>query len=359
MKGKLWSREELILSLNLYFKLENEKIQSKSSEIRTLAQITGRSSNSIGLRLANFASCDPQLKERGIKGLDGGLNQCQPIWDEFNNKKDLLNLECEKIILNMNITKSSSIIMKKEVKVIDTKLIWKKILDCLNELYNFDIQYFGKNPYHLSISNSHYYIFIRNLTKAYSNRSTDVCRIQLPKNAKFDYIKNSNISLIVLGYCYDYNTFATWPSKYIKPRLNEKGNVSLYSRYSAQTPPAKGKKKRLKLNNGEVVTIFNLEDIGLLFNEPISSKKYYPIINEGLFAPLNVKEKMQKKLYLSSIKGKELISLLEPHLSDTSELKAIQVCISYFEQNKMNYDLLTIKNIISKCKANVLSKNKI
>lgn len=98
MKRKLWSREELILAFNLYLKTPFGKMHSTNREVIHLANLLGRTPNSIALRLVNFASVDPVLKARGIKGMDGGKKVVQPIWDEFfNNQEELLFLS-EKIL---------------------------------------------------------------------------------------------------------------------------------------------------------------------------------------------------------------------------------------------------------------------
>jgi putative restriction endonuclease len=94
----LWTKEELILAFNLYLKIPFGKLHSTNKAIIYLANLIGRTPNSIALRLVNFASVDPVLKARGIKGMDGGTKIVQPIWDEFyNNQEELLFLS-EKIL---------------------------------------------------------------------------------------------------------------------------------------------------------------------------------------------------------------------------------------------------------------------
>jgi putative restriction endonuclease len=93
MLKNLWSREELILAFNLYLKLPFGKMHKHNPEIIQLANLLGRSPSSIGMRLGNFASCDPYHQARGVGGLQGGLKQVQPIWDEFfNNREELIYL---------------------------------------------------------------------------------------------------------------------------------------------------------------------------------------------------------------------------------------------------------------------------
>lgn len=101
MERRLWTREELILSLNLYLKLPFGKLHHGTPEIIHLAQIINRTPDAVAMRLSNFASVDPFHKERGIKGLTGGIKQVEPIWIEFiNNKEDLL-FESERILANL------------------------------------------------------------------------------------------------------------------------------------------------------------------------------------------------------------------------------------------------------------------
>jgi putative restriction endonuclease len=94
----LWTREELIVALNLYLKLPFGKLHTGTPEIVALAQLIGRSVNAVAIRLNNFAHIDPYHQERGIKGLSGGIRQVQPIWNEFINNQEELLFESERIL---------------------------------------------------------------------------------------------------------------------------------------------------------------------------------------------------------------------------------------------------------------------
>lgn len=109
MPKNLWSREELILVFNLYLKLPFGKMHSRTPEVLEMAHLIGRTVSSISIRLGNFASCDPYHQSRGVKGMVGGIKQCQPIWDEFfNNQEELIFL-------------SENILAQKENLTIETK----------------------------------------------------------------------------------------------------------------------------------------------------------------------------------------------------------------------------------------------
>lgn len=98
MAKKLWTKEELILAFNLYLKIPFGKMHSTNKDVINLANLIDRTPNSIALRLVNFASVDPVLKARGIKGMDGGTKIVQPIWDEFFHNQEELVFLSEQIL---------------------------------------------------------------------------------------------------------------------------------------------------------------------------------------------------------------------------------------------------------------------
>ena len=120
MPKNLWTREEMILAFNLYLKLPFGKMHKHNPEIIELAKLLGRTPSSIGMRLGNFASCDPQLQARGVGGLKGGLNQVKPIWDEFYDNQEELVFLSEQILADKQHTsiekKYASILADLEVK---------------------------------------------------------------------------------------------------------------------------------------------------------------------------------------------------------------------------------------------------
>ena len=124
MKRKLWSKEELILAFNLYLKTPFGKMHSTNKDVIYLAHLIGRTPNSVALRLVNFASVDPVLKARGIKGMDGGKKIVQPIWDEFFNNQEELIFLSEKILAEKE---NFTVEQKFEELFLDSKPFVKRI----------------------------------------------------------------------------------------------------------------------------------------------------------------------------------------------------------------------------------------
>lgn len=82
--GKRWTRDELLIALNLYHKLTFGQLDSRQPAIIALAAKMGRGANSLAMKLNNLASLDPVLKMRGIKGLSGASRLDRAMWEEFH-----------------------------------------------------------------------------------------------------------------------------------------------------------------------------------------------------------------------------------------------------------------------------------
>lgn len=95
---RLWTREELILAMNLYCKLPFGKMHKGNPQVRELSKLIGRTPSSIARKLGNLARLDPSLQARGIKGLSRGGNLEVTIWNEFYNNWDKLPFESEKLL---------------------------------------------------------------------------------------------------------------------------------------------------------------------------------------------------------------------------------------------------------------------
>lgn len=101
----LWTRDELILAINLYYKIPFGRIHSSNPQVKNLATLIGRTSSSIAYKLVNFASLDPSLQKRGVKGAANTSNLDKVIWSEFYNNLENLAFESEKLLAKTeNIT---------------------------------------------------------------------------------------------------------------------------------------------------------------------------------------------------------------------------------------------------------------
>lgn len=95
---RLWTENELLLAINLYAKLPFGKMHSRNPQVVELANILGRTPGSVAFKLVNFASLDPELKKRGIKGASNAGNLDKEVWTRFYNNWDQAFEESEKLL---------------------------------------------------------------------------------------------------------------------------------------------------------------------------------------------------------------------------------------------------------------------
>ncbi len=93
--GRRWTRDELLLAMNLYRKLPFGQLHARNRVIVEVAGKLGRPPGSLAMKLCNLASLDPTLQARGIKGLPGTSNLDREVWEEFHTRLDTLAPQSE------------------------------------------------------------------------------------------------------------------------------------------------------------------------------------------------------------------------------------------------------------------------
>jgi putative restriction endonuclease len=94
----LWTKEQSILAINLYCKIPFGQMHSRNADVIDLANLIGRSPSAVARKLGNFASFDPKLKERGVKGLENASKLDSQIWNEYMHDWDKQFIESEKLL---------------------------------------------------------------------------------------------------------------------------------------------------------------------------------------------------------------------------------------------------------------------
>lgn len=94
-----WSRDELILALDLYFRHRKSLPSKHHPEVQELSQFLGkmgralgvgqvinfRNENGVYMKLGNFRHWDPEYTKDGKKGLAKGNKDEEVVWNEFAN----------------------------------------------------------------------------------------------------------------------------------------------------------------------------------------------------------------------------------------------------------------------------------
>lgn len=96
--SKRWTREHLLLALNLYHQTPFGRQHKGYPPIIELAAKLGRTPSSVAMKLNNFTSLDPIEASRGIRGLQGSSRLDRDIWEEFHGRLDELAEQSEPLI---------------------------------------------------------------------------------------------------------------------------------------------------------------------------------------------------------------------------------------------------------------------
>ncbi|MES2996711.1 MAG: HNH endonuclease [Verrucomicrobiota bacterium] len=119
--GKRWTRDELLIALNIYHKLTFGQFHARNPVIIELATKLDRTPDSLAMKLCNLASLDPALKLRGIKGLEGASNLDRTIWEEFHSDLNETVPDSENLLRNTfgaDETNGVEIIPRKGVRIV-------------------------------------------------------------------------------------------------------------------------------------------------------------------------------------------------------------------------------------------------
>jgi putative restriction endonuclease len=96
-KSRLWNRQELIIVLNFYCRTPFGRLHQLNPDIIRLADQLDRTPGAVAMQLTNFASFDPHLKSRGIRGLQHAGKMTAAIWEEFSSDWQSLALATERL----------------------------------------------------------------------------------------------------------------------------------------------------------------------------------------------------------------------------------------------------------------------
>jgi len=98
-----WTREQTLAALHVYFQLPFGQLHQRNPLIRNLAEWIGRTPGSVALKLVNFASLDPQVRESGRAGMTNASQLDKRIWDELNGDWDHVADEAARAYENYGI----------------------------------------------------------------------------------------------------------------------------------------------------------------------------------------------------------------------------------------------------------------
>lgn len=82
-KTEHWTREQVLIALNLYTQLPFGKLDERTPVIQDIAPLLGRTPGALAMKLNNLASLDPAITSTGRAGLSGRSKLDEQVWAEF------------------------------------------------------------------------------------------------------------------------------------------------------------------------------------------------------------------------------------------------------------------------------------
>jgi hypothetical protein len=116
-----WTREHLLIALNLYRKLPFGSFDHKNPIVQEVAAKMARTPSSLAMKLSNFASLDPVQKARGIKGLEGASKKDKLLWTAFQINPAAFGPETEQLLHDLftkDDTKEVDFLQRDKVRLV-------------------------------------------------------------------------------------------------------------------------------------------------------------------------------------------------------------------------------------------------
>jgi len=98
MARVVWSHDETVVALGLYFRLTFSKVNMHHPEVIRVAKILGRTPSALAMKIVNIARCDPTLKARGISGLKNGARIEKNVWNEYDGQYEKLAEDYDRLL---------------------------------------------------------------------------------------------------------------------------------------------------------------------------------------------------------------------------------------------------------------------
>ena len=210
---------------------------------------------------------------------------------------------------------------KKQLKELFEEIVSKTGAKCSKE-----------NPFIFQKGNFKCYVFIKNISPAYYPKYPDNSRVQLPTSNRFKEIIESELDFLILGYDQKNEVFGAWNPSLIKDRLNEKQNVSVYSRFSWQSRVLYGFVEH-HLGNKEKMLLFKKESLNEYFDR---YKEFFDLPNIDI-----AKDNFESVEFGFDIKA--VRKIIDPLLKEHKVLQAVSALEDVLK-NEPEYQELSFKD---------------
>lgn len=97
-KRNVWTHEETVVALGLYFKISFSKCNMFHPEVKRVAELLGRKPSALAMKILNLARLDPTLQRQDISGLKNGAKMEKDVWHEYEGRLDCLAEDLNRLL---------------------------------------------------------------------------------------------------------------------------------------------------------------------------------------------------------------------------------------------------------------------
>ena len=104
----LWTRDQLLVALDVYCRTPFGKFDQDNPEIVRISKLFGRTPSALAMKLSNLAGLDKKITESGRSGLTGASNLDREMWAEMEADWDMIAVEIQRALELFGVTRKDS-----------------------------------------------------------------------------------------------------------------------------------------------------------------------------------------------------------------------------------------------------------
>ena len=106
MANRPWTRDEILLAIDLYCKVPYARLNQIYPEVKTLAKLLDRTPSAVSMRCCNYAQFDP-VESKRVKGLSHAAKSDRAIWEEVNADWEQFSIEVSALLARYELKHST------------------------------------------------------------------------------------------------------------------------------------------------------------------------------------------------------------------------------------------------------------
>lgn len=114
-----WTEEEQLVVFRFYCTTPFGKLHQQNPDVIELARRLGRTPGSVAMKACNYASLDPQQRNRGTKGLANVSRSDRDLWEAFNADSEAVALRAQEEYEKLFSDEVESALLSRDQRILE------------------------------------------------------------------------------------------------------------------------------------------------------------------------------------------------------------------------------------------------